>query len=795
MPYQYKISIRLISCFLILFNSCIISVCQTTNIHGYIKTIDSEEPLVGAIIIDTLSGVNTVTNAYGYYVLPLSNLKPCLKVSYIGHQDTLYCFTNSEKNRLDFSLKTNNNLKTVEVLATPSTFQLNKVNSGILQMPATLIKSMPQIGGEVDILKTIALMPGVTLGTEGTSMVLIRGSTPGQNLILLDDAPVYNVNHLGPILSVFNIDVIKNVRVMKAAMPAVYGGRVGGLIDISTKEGNQRFWSGRVGISPVMSRFFLEGPIVPQKTSFLFASRVAWLGLMSRIFDTTDEQQRYLMYDMNAKITHEFNDQHKLYFSFYTGEDNLRYKERSFNVSSGEGFNYERVERIDKTRWGNLTGTIRYQTFLNNQISFESILYYTKYHYGTSGEDEFFLAEDEFAGTRKESTNSENRDIGGKFIVNYFHDKFNVKAGTELVSQFFEPENSFLLDDLENTLSRSVDVFQQNYFTDFQIFPQSKWTTNFGLRYSFYQTTNQNYHSWEPRLMVRWKITPNLSWRWSGNYGKQFIHLLYGGTDGRANEVWVSSNERVKPSEGWQLATSGLWQAKENRWQVEMDFYYKKSKEILDFKSLNDDEFTGLSEWENLIETGGEGETKGLELLVKRNAKKWNGWLGYTLSWNKHRFDNINDGDWFPFRFDRRHDISLVGQYQLSEKWKLSATWIYQTGIVVSLPEAAIILNPSNPELARYILTRRNNARLPDYHRMDVSMVRTWEGKRGGRHHLAFSIYNLYNRANPFQFEIHSEPIFQSGAYVGSTPPQLKTKSLLPIIPSVSYDFEFGKKK
>jgi outer membrane cobalamin receptor len=773
-------------------------VGQPRQIQGYVTAIDSKEPLVGAVLRDTLSGRMTITDGYGFYSIALPDAAACLLLQYPGYADRLACGGYAAGQQYDFSLVRLSILAEVEVRAPPGRDLIEHLYSGWAELPVSTLKALPQLGGEADLLKTLALLPGMSLGVEGSTGLFIRGGTPDQNLVLLDDAPVYNLSHFGPLLSVFNMDVVKHVRVMKGAWPAQYGGRLSGLVDIRTREGNMRHWGGQASVSPLLGRFTIEGPLRRDKTAVLISARSSWLGGLLSLAADERVRQRYLMYDWNAKVTHHFNDRHKLYLSFYSSLDDSQVTEAIPPGSFGSGSLLESASSRAGVRWGNQTASARYSTYFSGSWSLQSILYYTRYRYAGSQQEQR-IYRDGRADETLQGSNSANRDLGVKLQLSHHAASYRLDVGVEQVAQSFQPQSAFVAGADSASFSSRSDAWQQHYFASLDWWPDRALSGNLSFRQAFFRAGGAAYASAEPRLSLRWRAAPNLALKASASRGSQFLHLLTAGNAGLTNEVWVGSTAAVPPQRGGQASAGLAWRHLRTGLEVEAEVFARRMEGLVEFKPLRNDELFKLSDWESLIETGGIGRVQGLELLLRPRPGRLSGWVAYTLSSNRRRFERINDGEWFPFRFDRRHDLSTVAQYRLSERWQLSAAWIYQTGVAITLPVARIpgaaqLIGGNNVLVGTDVIGPRNNARMPAYHRLDLSAVRTWAGKKSGRAHtLSFSIYNAYNRINPYYLRLDSAPIIgPGGQYLGQTPTTVTVVGLYPIIPAVSYGLEFG---
>lgn len=764
------------------------------TIRGIVTASDSSEPLVGVVVLDTLSKQYAVSDGYGFFSLGLPLGRACLHFQYVGYENECRCSTYTNGQVLNVALTQSNYLPQIEV--TSSSFD-QQDGVGTISIPAKTIQLLPQFGGETDVLKTIALMPGVALGVEGTTGLYIRGGSPDQNLVLLDEAPVYNISHFGSFLSVFNADAIKHFDVTKGAWPAQYGGRLSGLVDIHTKEGNMANWRGNATFSPLLGRFLIEGPLQSQKTSLLLSGRSSWFGLLLDLTSSSEVSQRYFMYDFNAKITHHFNARNKLYASYYSSLDDSQVEE---SIAGGGFGNRERLLSETKTgvKWGNETATLRYASFIKQHWVLQSILYHTRYRFNNFNTERNLFADGEeiFSANANESS---NRDLGAKVLLSYSSSDWDFKAGVEIVDQRFQPRSAFVIGNDSSAVLSDAQALQQNYFINADYRPNDWLSIDLGLRYTRHQPSDTTFVFLEPRLRLGARLSSRLRLLLSAHYGQQYLHLLTGGNTGLLNEVWLGSTARVPPQRGGQLALGMSWQSENKVFNVEMEGFYRAMDNLIEFKSVASDDLNGVSAWEDLVETGGEGSVYGMELLFRKQMGSLTGWLGYTWSKSTRQFDSLNRGEQFPFRFDRRHDLSLVILYAFNEKWNVSATWIYQSGSYLTLPTAKI---PNfTLEVGGNVLTggvnineARNNVRLPAYHRLDISTTYSWKSKkRGTRRNLSLSIYNLYNRINPYYIDTDVEPVFSAnGQFLGISEPRVVVVGLFPFIPSLSFSTDFG---
>lgn len=790
---KYITLLFLYNCFVILGSA----QSDRTLVHGTIKAEKSREPIIGAVIQDTLSKAYSISDEYGFFTLSLHGEYSCLQVKYIGYEPQLICDTFKEGQTLNIELTTSNFLPQVEV---SSYSNLGVPKLGRASIPISTLQLLPQLGGEADLLKTVTLLPGIAQGVEGTTGVLIRGGSPDQNLVLMDGAPVYNLSHFGAYLSVFNTDAIKHFDIYKGSWPAKYGGRLSGLIDIRTREGNLKNWEGKATISPLLGRFLIEGPLKTGKTSFLLSARSSWLGVLFSAFSGEDFNQRYLMYDLNGKITHQINDNHRIYLSYYSSLDDSQVEEVIFGGSLGKQKRIKSEDAIG-VKWGNQTASLRYATFLSDRWSLQSIIYYTRYRF-SGFQRQMNLFANGLTTASFNANESSNQDFGIRAFAKYTHRNLSLVLGTEQVSQRFNPQSTFQAENRASTLLLSdARAFQQNYFLDMNIRLGKAADLRFGLRQVAHQTSDTTFFSLEPRLEVQRKLGEGFQASLSANYGQQFMHLITGGNAGQANEIWLGATASAPPQQSKQVAMGLEWLDARERYEISLEAFHRRMSGLTALKAVGNEGLEDVYRWEELLEFNGEGRVNGLELLLRKQKGSFTGWLAYTWSKSQRQFNQINQGKWFPFRFDRRHDFSAVLLYALSEKWQFSATWSYQTGSHITLPTAKIpntniafegAFLPGNV----HINDQRNNVTLPSYHRLDLGFTYTWQKKEAGpSHDLSLSIYNAYNRINPYFIRTESTSRFnRDGQYLGESQPEVVIVGLFPFIPSLSYSRTFDWK-
>ena len=753
----------------------LLSLAQSTvTVSGYVSDSESGERLVGATVYLPQLRRGTVTNAYGFYSLiaPASD-SLMLRVSYVGYEAARQMVSAQRNQRLDITLVPNTLLEEVVVTATEED-PVERVQMSLHQLPMQRVHTAPVLGGESDILKTLQLLPGVKFGNEGSAGLYVRGGSPDQNLILLDGVPVYNVSHLFGFLSVFNSDAINSVELIKGGIPARYGGRLSSVLNISMKEGNLKERQGVFALSPIAGRFTYEGPIKKDISSFIVSARRTWLDGVAAVASLLNDRSfGYGFYDLNAKYNHKISNRDRVYLSFYTGRD------RFFDTFSDGGdrstFNF---------RWGNLTSVARWnhlfgpRLFSNLSLSYSSYNFFQEYR--VTQEDTDFFSQ----------TRSRIRDAKLRADVDYTLGlSHELKVGVEGAYQRFSPDVVQLVNASADTTFNNQDfinAFNAEAYVEDNITLSRQLSINAGLRASLFGVNGTTYPNLQPRLAGRYLVSPRLSFNVSYTNLAQYLHLLTNSSLGLPTDLWVSSTENIPPQRSEQVAAGVTQNIRRGIYEVSVEGYYKRMRNLITYREGASYLFQNGETWENKI-VSGDGESYGVELFINKKRGQLTGWLGYTLSYTNRWFDEIDNGRVFPFRYDRRHDVSLLFSYALPKDRLLSLTFVYATGNAITLPTARYqgVLPPSwqyadfdaNAFDDRVLLGKRNDFRMPDYHRVDVSYQRKKETKRMNHRTWIFSLYNAYSRLNPYF-------LYESNG-------RLKQYSLFPIIPSVTYRLEF----
>lgn len=757
------------------------------TISGYVTEKGSRENLPGVSVYQANSNNATTTNPYGFYSLTLpANDSLKLSFGFVGYNLQELQLKLDKDLTINIQLSTNNDLQEVEVVAKKNESISQDVQMSKIDIPIDKIKNIPALLGEKDVLKVLQLMPGVQKGSEGSSGFYVRGGGPDQNLIILDDATVYNAFHLFGFFSLFNGDALKSVELTKGGFPARYGGRLSSVLDMQMKDGNKEKIHGEAGIGIISSRLTLEGPIIKDKCSFLVSARRTYIDALIAPFLPKETKAGYYFYDLNAKINYVISNKDRLYVSSYLGQD-------KFYANIYDSYSSNKTS----LHWGNATATARWNHLFSNKLFLNTSLIYTDYKLSISDaykDKTSAYAFNYVSGIRDFSVKS-----GFDFLPNPKH---YIKFGLHVTYHQFRPgatviKSSFSADNY--TKIQLTEAFENGIFAEDDWKISDKWRANIGLRMTNFIVQKQNYINPEPRASVRYLLRKDLSIKASYALMNQYMHLLSNTGIGLPTDLWVPATKKAPFMQSNQVAL-GLAKDFKKGFDVSVEGYYKKMTNVLNYREgasfLNLDGNSGQNvSWEDNV-VSGKGWSYGAEFLLRKNAGKFTGWIGYTLSWTQLQFDDLNFGKKFFARYDRRHDISVVGVYEINKHITLSGTWVYGTGNAITLPLSSYQGNtyatpyagaspsPLNQSSGNYVQDygqQRNAFRMSPYHRFDIGIQNHKKFKHYERV-FEFSIYNVYNRKNPFFYYLDTDSKGNQ---------KLMQISLFPIIPSVSWTWKF----
>ena len=795
--------------FIFLFLLHISTLAQKYTISGYVSDFETGESVIGANIFSNDYSAGVSSNKYGFYSITLDEGFHVISYKFIGYETITKEFNLNKDIEFNAEFKLSN-IVTDEVTVTGKANVVQRTETSVIEIPIQQIKSIPALMGEVDVLKAVQLLPGVQ-SSEGTSGFYVRGGSPDQNLILMDGVPVYNVSHIGGLFSVFNADAIKNVRLTKGGFPARYGGRLSSVLEIDMKDGNMKEFKADATVGLISSKLMIEGPIVKDKTSFIVAGRRTYIDLFVRPFMPNNTDLTLHFYDLNAKVNHRFSRKDRLFISAYAGDD-IFAVDFTENFSDGSGFN-EDTRLIAGLGYGNITSTIRWNHLFGDKLFSNTTLIYSKYQFNTGFGVESTLGT--LLGNETFDVDfgykSGIEDFGGRIDFDYTpNPNHDIKFGVSYTNHNFTPGQSDLSIDvsyppadtsninisIDTTLNFSppVEANETFFYIEDNIKFTNRLKANIGIHFGIYNSLNLRSAinqfsdtdiSLEPRLSFRYLLSD--TWSAKASYAKmrQNIHLLSNSSVGFPSDLWLPAVDAAPSQNSEQIAASINTEILNGEIEVSLEGYYKKMNNLITYKAGYSN-LESTESWENSIETGGEGESYGLELFIQKQKGKTTGWIGYTLSWSNRKFDNLNNGNWYPYKYDRRNDLSIVLNHKFSDKWDCGLTWVFGTGNAITFPRSTYFSTLQDGRYDNFYVWNiesygdRNSVRLPSYHRLDFGINRHSQ-KKNYKGTWSFGAYNLYNRKNPF---------FAYLAYQ-NTRRVAKQVSLFPIIPSVSYRIQF----
>jgi hypothetical protein len=781
-PYAAKTLLTVLTCsVLLVLTSRSASAQKKYTISGTVRDASTGEVLIGAtFIIKQSAQSGTASNSYGFYSISAPAGKDTLLVTYVGYAPAVYAVDMHGNRTINVSLNSKSDLNEVVINGRARNNEnVTSPQMGVEKLDMSQINNVPVLLGERDILKTISLLPGVKAASEGNTGFYVRGGASDQNLILLDEAVVYNASHLFGFFSTFNSDAIKDVSLFKGGMPAQYGGRLSSVLDIKMDEGNNQDYVVQGGLGLISSRLKIEGPIVKNKGSFMISARRTYIDLfLHASSDTTLKGSQLYFYDLNAKANYHFDDKNVLYLSGYFGKDVLGLQ-NSFG-----------------TNWGNATGTLRFNHIFNSRLFSNTSVIYSNYNYAIKS----YLPGDNFTALSKIN------DVDFKEDLQYFlSNAHTLRFGADALHHDIAPGS---ITSTDSSSSFNTKTIERRYGLETSAYLSDEWHVNtklnllYGFRlsdmllfgpgtFSTYDAAGntissstyssgqvvKGYFNIEPRFSASYSLSDQTSIKASYNRNTQNIHILSNSSSSTPTDLYVMSSNNIKPEIADQVSTGYFRNFDDNIFEFSTEVYYKWLQNQIDYKDgaqliLNQDVESQL--------VYGTGRAYGMEFFLKKKYGSFNGWIGYTLSKTERRFDAINDGNYFPATYDRTNDISAVGIYQLSKRWSLSSTFVYGTGNAVTYPNGKYELSG----ITTYYYSQRNANREPSNNRLDIGA--TLEGKPHKKYHSSwtFGIYNVYNRHNPYIITFQD-----SKTNPGTT--EAQETSLFGIIPSVTWNFKF----
>jgi len=750
------------------------------TVSGTVKDSLTGETIIGAIIrIPEVKGAGAASNEYGFYSLTVPEGDYSLVVSITGYKTEIRNLPLHQSRKEDFLLRDTTFLRQeVVITGEKANENVSDPQMGAQKLDMKEANKIPVLFGEKDILKTIQLLPGIKSGGDGGSGFYVRGGAADQNLILLDEAPVYNASHLLGFFSTFNSDAIKDVTVYKGNGPAQYGGRLASVLDVKMNDGNNQRYHIGGGIGLISSKLNVEGPIVKNKGSFLVTGRRTYADMFLKFSpDSTINGSQLFFYDLNAKFNYQLNAKNRIYASGYFGRD---------KIGIANAFGIE---------WGNATGTVRWNHIWNDRLFTNTSVIFSNYDYKIS----ITSPSADFAITSK------IRDYNLKHEFQFFpNPQHSLRFGFNSIYHTVTPGQ---ITASEGTAINPITL-QDRFGLESAVYFADEWSAsdhlkiNYGVRVGAFQVLGEGdyfsfdadghvtdtssfnamevaktYYTVEPRISAAYILNEYSSVKVAYARNSQNLHLLSNSTASSPTDLWIMNSLTIKPEIADQVSAGYFRNFMDNSIEFSAEIYYKAMQNQIDYKNGANTQGNELVEGELVF---GEGRAYGLELFIKKRTGKFTGWISYTLSRSERRVENINEGSWYPVRQDRTHDISIVLMYDLGKKWSLAATWVYNTGNAVTFPSGKYYVDNQ----VQFLYTERNGYRMPAYHRMDIGA--TWQVKKTEKFESSwnFSIYNVYARENAYAItfrESETDPNKTEAVRI----------SLFKIIPSVTYNFRF----
>jgi len=763
---------KIIASLLLLFNTTLLLAQAKFTISGTVKQKASGETLIGvSVVVAEKPNVGVITNEYGFYSLSLPPGNYTLRVTYVGYKQELITVKLYANVTMNIELADQGSMQAVVVGARKGNEPITRATMGTEVLNMKTAAKIPVVFGEKDLVKTIQLMPGIKSNGEGSNGFSVRGGATDQNLILLDEAPVYNASHLLGIFSTFNSDAIKDATIIKGNSPAQFGGRLSSVLDVKMKEGNNKDYHVSGGIGLISSRVTVEGPIQKERSSFVISGRRTYADLFARLSSDFKDVQLYF-YDLNVKANLALNNKNKLYFSGYFGQDVLG------------------VSKTFRSKWGNSTATLRWNSVLSRKLFSNTSFIYSNYDFNVSFKSDG--SETKF--------NSHIRDLNVKQDFSlYLNARNTVRFGFNFIHHTITPTKA--------TGTGIVSTKKSRKGAENAAYVSNSWKAgdrfniDYGLRFSFYNVlggdtytiyhdnqlvesikldegkVGKTYLNWEPRLSMSYLLGNAASIKLGYARNSQNLHLMSNSTGGSPTDQWIGNSYNIKPEIADQLSVGFSKNFNGNAYELNTEVYYKTMQRQIDYRDGTDINTVPDIESELLF---GKGRAYGWEVLLKKKKGKLTGWVGYTLSKTERQINGINNNQWYNAKQDRTHDLSIVGIYELSPRWTLSGTFIYTTGNAVTFPTGKYLLNG----VVVYQYGNRNANRMPATHRLDLSLTYEKPAKRRFQSSWNFGLYNVYGRQNPYSMTFKENK---------NDPQQIDAvqTALFQWVPSVTYNFKF----
>lgn len=782
------------------------------TLSGYLEDAATGERLIGANVYDQTTTQGTVSNEYGFFSITLPAGEHKIAFSYLGYKVYEKKIQLTGNQLININLKPSLTLKEVVVIAVDSAINSSIIDQNQQQkISLKAVNNLPSLGGEPDLIRTMQLLPGVQTGPDGIGGLHIRGGSIDQNLTLIDGVPVYNPSHALGVFSIFNTGAIRTSQLIKGSFPARYSGRLSSVLDVRTKEGNLKEFHGEANIGLVASRMTIEGPLVKNKTAFLLSARTSLINFYLKPFSQNAFEKRgsngetnYNFYDINAKLHHKFSNRDQIYISFYKGRDNFdSYESRSSQLllihpETGDTLSSGRSDLSAKRLlgYGNTVAAFRWNHLWTNKLFSNTTLTFSRYFFN----DDFNTSDSLVLNQRtisKQITFIKNQssiqDFAAKVDFDYVPvSNHYVRFGAGVTQHRFAPgvlafnenseinEQEFNINTSFSNDSISSTEYDLYFEDDVELTP--KWKINFGVHLSGLLVGRKKYNSIQPRFSSFWDINSKVNLRASIGTQTQYLHLLNSSNIGLTTDLWVSSTEQIPPEDAWQVDLAASFKIGQH-YNLSIESYFKRMNNLITYvEGANT-----LTDWENNV-TLGNGNAYGVEFLLQKKIGKTTGWLAYTLSFAERQFNEINFGRIYPYRYDRRHNVQLAVMHRFTPNIEVSLNYIYGTGLAFTLPEDKFLLFiPGDPSPPEVIINRnkRNNFRMPAYHRLDAG-INFKKVSKNITQAFHVGVYNVYNQRQPLYFAVRNTPTEED-----LLNREIVTIEILPLVPALSYGIKF----
>lgn len=751
------------------------------------------EPLSSVNLSDSITNTHTLTNRYGHGSMILDRTPNWIRASLVGYESTKIKIYGDTVLKIVLKPYT---LQEVEVKAK---YQ-NTENINQLSITPTLLNNLPSLGGEKDLLKAIGVFAGVSMGSELSSGINVRGGTNDQNLFYLDGAPIYSIGHLFNFLSLFNADALQKVNFYKGDFPVEFGGRLSSVTDVMFREGNKDSWEGKAELGVVSSKFLIEGPIKKDKTSLLIAGRTAYFNLFNigkkKAIEKGDPNGYlgYNFYDLNLKFNHTFHPNHKLFISYYRGND-------KYESLQNDPFGTTRDH--NRRNLTNQLFSLRTFHVLSSRWFLQTGAHFTRYHFDyDEGQTSYSVVstrpkpwlEPELTfnkiGEENKRSTGKISDISANVLVEgAITPTIKAKIGGDIIKHTYTPIDYLQNNSQGDSLSlkeNDAKALEGGIFAGLLFNLSPHFQLNIGSRFSYFITNQANYQGFEPRVSFSFRKSPNHQFSWGITQMRQYNHALLKSGELVDKITWVPSTPSILPQRAWQY-TAG-WSHANKLFKHSLGLFYKSMKDLSQYQYYYGDPYLYYN-WQNNTLSKGQGKAYGIEMTLEKNYRRWDWSLNYTLSWNKRQFSELNQGAWFNDLYDRRHVLNTTALFKINKTTQLSLLWVYYSGQRYNRPAGRIVSSPMVPDHVVY--DNLNNGKYPDYHRLDVSLTKKYLLSRGRFWELNFNLYNAYSRRNTYRLYPAIETIRDAQNRPIETRNVVKSTSVFPILPSISIIYKF----